>query len=138
LADVPSGPWQVRRPGAGQGPPPPPVDRLPGADGWRTGTWLDEYTPIYLALNTPTRTRGAIPPSEVDRLEIPVVAAMLGIGADPFASQDPRQMAAEVNRKRIAAAEAAQAAAAAEGRHISLAEAEDEAGISWQTIAADR
>jgi hypothetical protein len=71
-------------------------------------------------------------------LEIPLVAAMLGIGADPFASQDPRQMAAEVNRQRIEAAEQAQAAAAAEGRHISLTEAEREAGISWQTIAADR
>jgi hypothetical protein len=86
-------------------------------------------------MNTPTKTRGAIPPSEVDRMEIPMVAAMLGIAADPMRSGDPHQIAAVVNRQRMEAAAAAQAAARAEGREISLADAEREAGVSWQTIA---
>jgi hypothetical protein len=86
-------------------------------------------------MNTPTKTRGAIPPSEVDRMEIPMVAAMLGIAADPMRSGDPHQIAAVVNRQRMEAAQAAQAAARAEGREISLADAEREAGVSWSTIA---
>lgn len=87
-------------------------------------------------MNTPTKTRGALPPSEVDMLEIAVVGAMLGVTADPFRSGDPRAAAAELNRQRIAAAERAQARARAEGRDISLAEAELEAGVSWETIDA--
>jgi hypothetical protein len=86
-------------------------------------------------MNTPTKTRGAIPPSEVDRMEIPMVAAMLGIAADPMRSGDPHQIAAVVNRQRMEAAAAAQATARAEGREISLADAEREAEVSWQTIA---
>lgn len=109
--------------------------QVPGSEPWRTGTWLDEYTPIYLAMNTTTKTRGAIPPSEVDLLEIPMVAALLGIAADPMRSTDPHQVAAAVNRERMAAAYAAQEAARAEGREISLQEAEAEAGVSWQSIA---
>lgn len=86
-------------------------------------------------MNTPTKTRGAVTPDVVDRMEIPVVAAMLGVTADPFRSNDPRVLAEAINRERMAAAETAQARARAEGREITLAEAELEAGTSWEALA---
>lgn len=95
---------------------------------------MDEYAAVYKALAVPTQTRGPIAPSEVDRLEIPIVAALLGIPADPLRSTDVHVLSANLNHERMLRAEAAQAQARAEGREITLAEAELEAGTSWQNL----
>lgn len=49
---------------------------------WRTGTAMDEFTPIYLALAAGGRY-GRFTPAEVDAMDITLVALLLGMGADP-------------------------------------------------------
>ena len=113
---------------------PRPPGAPSGIESWRTGTWLDEYTPIYMALSQPGKNRGPMQPSEVDQLPIPMVGAFLGVGSDPLRSDDVHRVSAELNRQRLAAAQVAQEKAAAEGRHLTLAQAELEAGLSWQAL----
>jgi hypothetical protein len=52
----------------------------PEPERWHTGSAIDEFTPIYLALSRATKLHGAIAPSEVDALDLTVVAALLGVG----------------------------------------------------------
>jgi hypothetical protein len=73
---------------------------------WRTGTAIDEFTPIYLALAQPTKTHGPLAPADVDAMDISVVAALLGVGApgsappvaDPAALTRQRMLAAREGR----------------------------------------
>jgi hypothetical protein len=72
-----------------------------------TGTALDEFLPIYVALAMPTKTHGALSPADVDAMDLSVVAALLGVGnADNLEGE-----AAQLNAARLAAA--------AEGRPFS-------------------
>ena len=53
----------------------------PVVEGWRTGTAIDEFTQLYLLLARPTKERPqGLQPAQVDDLELPVVAALLGVG----------------------------------------------------------
>lgn len=53
----------------------------PAVEGWRTGTAIDEFTQLYLLLARPTKERPhGLQPAQVDALELPVVAALLGVG----------------------------------------------------------
>lgn len=55
-------------------------DREPEPE-WRTGTVIDEFTPIYLSLAQWTKRHGPITPDQVDRLDISIVAAIMGVDA---------------------------------------------------------
>lgn len=79
------------------GPAPPEDDETVE---WRTGTVLDEFTPVYRALAVATKLHGAMSPPEVDECDIPTVALLLGIGTDP-GWDDMRQLA-ELGRRRAA------------------------------------
>ena len=46
---------------------------------------LDEFLPIYLALAKATKTHAGFGQDAVDRMDISVVAGLLGVGADPWA-----------------------------------------------------
>lgn len=48
--------------------------------GWRTGTRIDLYTPVYLALARHTDVHGPVGPAEAERLDLSVAAALLGVG----------------------------------------------------------
>lgn len=67
---------------------------------WRTGTALDEFSPIYRALAQQTKNHGPMSPAEVDACDIPTVALLLGIGTDP-GWDDMRQLA-DLARRRAA------------------------------------
>ena len=69
---------------------------------WLTGTAIDEFTPIYMALAPATQTHGPLSPAEIDAMDIAVVAALLGIGArgSTPAIADP----ADLTRRRMLAA----------------------------------
>lgn len=72
-------------------------------DTWHTGTVLDEFTPIYLALARATKMHGSISPVDVDPLDITLVAQLMGAGSDTYetvASTDLAEM-----RRRAAAGE---------------------------------
>jgi hypothetical protein len=104
LAVEPFGPWL--RPG--EKPEPQPagddraapvlddegheVDRSPAPI--ETGTWLDEFLPIYRAL-APTYA-----PDQIDRMDIAAVAVLLGIGTDPMRAEMAEL--AELARRRAA------------------------------------
>ncbi len=66
------------------------------------------------------------------------MAALLGVMADPLTSNDPHVMAEAMNRERVARVEVVQARAAAEGRQLTLREAEDEAAVSWDALRTQR
>lgn len=97
MAVGPFGPWVTA------GSPPPAADPWgvePDAEGWRTGTAIDEFTPIYLALGRADPKRhGPIAPGDADLLDLSVVAALLGVGA----TDDFESAAADLNRRRLAA-----------------------------------
>lgn len=48
-----------------------------------TGTYLDEFTPITLALSRATERHGPLSPADVDALDLSVAAALLGVGEKP-------------------------------------------------------
>jgi len=102
--------------------------------GWLTGTAIDEFTGVYMALNTPTRTRAAIGPAEADLMDLTVVAGVLGVVADVNAATDPRVVAAAMADARRRGAQAAMDRARSEGREISWAEADREAGVTWASL----
>ena len=54
---------------------------------WETGTAIDEFTPIYLALARQTDRHGAFSPDQVDRMDLTVVAVMMGVGVDVEANE---------------------------------------------------
>jgi hypothetical protein len=68
------------------------VDRSPAPI--ETGTWLDEFLPIYRAL-APTYA-----PDQIDRMDIAAVAVLLGIGTDPMRAEMAEL--AELARRRAA------------------------------------
>ena len=96
-----------------------------------TGTAIDEFTGVYLALAVPTKTRAAIDPAAADGMDLSVVAAMLGVVADPAKSQDPHLVAAAMAEARRRGAQAVMDRARAEGRDLTWAEADAEAATSW-------
>lgn len=65
-----------------------------------TGTAWDEFLPIYAALSIPNRWRRGYGSHEVDEWEVPVVGAMLRLGARPATIEDE---AAEMMRRRMEA-----------------------------------
>lgn len=101
-----------------------------------TGTAIDEFTPIYMAL----LSRG-VGQRDADAMDLSVVAAVLGVGEQPAApgGNDPHAMAQAINAERIRRAEAAMAKAKAEGRTLTWAEAEAEGGpVSWEDVTSGR
>lgn len=56
-------------------------------DAWKTGTAIDEFTPIYEALAVPTKTRRGFAPHEVDLMDISVAARLLGVGKSPMMAE---------------------------------------------------
>jgi hypothetical protein len=105
-----------------------------GPDGlaepvWATGTALDEFTGIYLALGYPTKARPqTYTADQVDRLPVAVVGALVGAGKVPTDVRDvARQQAQNVADLRRQRALRVQAQAAAEGRVISIEQADAEA-----------
>lgn len=68
---------------------------------WLTGTALDEFTPIYMALAPAAQAHGPLSPAEIDAMDIAVVAAMLGIGAG--GTTPPTADPAELTRRRMLA-----------------------------------
>lgn len=99
------------------------------APAWATGTAIDEFTGIYLALSYPTKARPTTyTAAEVDRMPVAVVAALLGAGAEPVdARQIARREAENVADLRRQRALRVQAQAAAEGRTITIEQADAEA-----------
>src|SRR5690606_5064326 len=97
----PFGPWVTSTDDEPTSPPAVPP-------AWRTGTAIDESTPIYLALAlaSPPKPHGPLAPAEVDAMDISVVAALLGVGApgsappvaDPAALTRQRMLAAREGR----------------------------------------
>lgn len=82
---------------------------------WLTGTLLDEFLPIYVALARPTAHHAGYSQAEVDAMDIAVVAAVLKAGADPRESEKAAAM--DLTKRRMLAAK--------EGRtltHADLAE----------------
>lgn len=51
----------------------------PTIENWRTGTAIDEFTPIYVALGVATKLHGAFTQDEIDNMDLPVIATLLGI-----------------------------------------------------------
>lgn len=101
-----------------------------------TGTAIDEFTPIYLGL----LSKG-IGQRDADAMDLTVVAAALGVGEQPAApgANDAHAMAQAVNAERVRRAEAAMAAATAEGRTLTWTQAEAEGGpVSWEDVTPGR
>ena len=67
---------------------------------WQTGTAVDEFNPIYLALARATQQHGAFPPAEVDRMDITTVALLMGVGVDVEAAE-MAQLAEMAKRRRL-------------------------------------
>lgn len=69
---------------------------------WRTGTAIDEFTPIYKALAIPTKHRRGFSPGEVDDMDITVCAVLLGVGAGLSQEAADRAELADLVRRRQA------------------------------------
>lgn len=48
---------------------------------WQTGTALDEFTPIYRSLALATLRHGSLSPTEVDGMDISLIAVLVGVDA---------------------------------------------------------
>lgn len=84
MEDSPSGPWvRAGAPAAIEDEDPFDDEREPDIE-WRTGTALDEFTPIYRALAIWTKTHGPLAPAEVDAMDMTVIAAILGLDVESF------------------------------------------------------
>lgn len=53
---------------------------------WKTGTAIDEFSPIYRSLALATKLHGPMSPADVDGADLTVVALLMGIGTDPGAA----------------------------------------------------
>lgn len=67
---------------------------------WRTGTAIDEFTPLYRAFALTTKLHGPMSPDQVDQMDLTVAALLLGVGTDPAAS-DMAELA-DLARRRAA------------------------------------
>ena len=72
-------------------------------ENWRTGTAIDEFTPIYMALARRTKRHEAIGPRDVDALDLSVVAALLGVGG--IDGGDFESASADLIKRRLHAAQ---------------------------------
>jgi hypothetical protein len=79
LEDCPSGPWVAA------GTPAAEEDDDPEYDApdvvWQTGTAVDEFTPVYRSLALWTQRHGPLAPSEVDGMDISLIAVLMGVDA---------------------------------------------------------
>lgn len=70
--------------------------------GWLTGTAIDEFLPIYVALARHTDHHGAFSQAEVDAMDISTVAALLRAATDPSVSMQAAAADATSRRMQLA------------------------------------
>lgn len=66
---------------------------------WKTGTAIDEFTPIYRSFALATKQHGPMSPADLDGMDLTVVALLMGIGTDPGAT-DMADFAELARRRR--------------------------------------